>query len=1643
MDQNGHPDTLIATLNPPVYFHPYLFNHVFTDPEDTVLAANTTYAIVVRPDTPGTDLQLLSTSYDNEDTAIVDDWSIGDAFDIENGGSWAADSDGNALYIEVRGTVRVGPSLAPTALSATAVGDNRIDLSWTAPTDDGGSAITGYRIESSADGSTGWADLVADTGMAAATHSHTGLMPNTTRYYRVSAINGEGTSEPSGTANATTDYPEVTVQFGGGPYTVAEGGTQAVTVVLSEDPLQTTVIPLMATGQGGAESDDYSVPSSVTFNSGETSKPFNFTATQDDVDDDDESVRLTFGTSLPSKVSVGTIDEITVNITDDDDPQVTVMFARASYRVLEGDTIPVLVTLSANPEREVIIPITTTALGSTTAADYSVTQSSVTFNEGETSKTIEFTAKEDAEDDNGESVRLAIGGTLPSSVSEGTPSQTTVSIFADCAEVDIWCATAEFGARVYWEGRYSLYDNEVDNREFLHKGANYQLIGIIVPQNGHNAGDDNHVVLPFGIPERTKFYIQFLNLNATGLEQWKIPNNDWLDWTPHVSTVSDGETLTATLRFSEARRYASNWWWWAGRDIDDLRRAWKEGQLYKLRLVEDLRSERTPQPLNPPLYLRVQGEVNTTQTWLRWLTPQTRYDRVPPVDSYKIQWKQSSGSWDTPADISETTRGPRSQRPMSHFLDGLTPGVEYNIRVIATDSVGDSEPSNEVTYTKPASGQLALSNTPAEGEPRINGIPEAGQTLSADTTGIEDLDGLEDVVFQYRWLADDTDIASAAGPTYTVADADIGRAIRVRVSFTDDGGNEETLTSAPIVVTAGLQLRSATVNGTVLTLAYDEDLDTSVRPPDSAFAVNVNGKSRTPMGVAVGQSNVLLLLSQEVESADTVTVDYTAPDDTGGIQDILGRKADSFSGQAVTNNTAPADVGKSDPAQTPGSPDSLQVVRHESGQLRASWAAPDSGLGPTGYTLQWKESGADWADQEDTSGAIIEGTSHVITGLTDGVEYAVRVIATRDDAESEPSAEVTATPRDTTPPVPSSAAVDGDTLTITFDDALDAGQVPDKTTLAVTVAGASRGVDAASVSGSIVTITLVTAVFAGDAVTVDYTAPTDQSAARLQDLAGNAAASFSGQDVSNNTQAADRLTASGVPTSHDDHVTFELEFSEEFPLSYKTLRDHAFTVTGGDVTNARRLDPPSNVSWEIHVTPDGDGAMTIELPVTTDCTAEGAICTGDRRPLSSRLEVTVPGSGEAQQTPANSPAAGAPTITGTAQVGETLTADTTGISDGDGLDGVTFAYQWLAGDAEINGATASAYTLVDADEGKAISMQVSFTDDRGNNETLTSAVTGAVAPHPNTPATGAPTISGTAQVGETLTASTTDISDTDGLASASFSYQWLADDADISGATGNTYSVSDGDVGKTINVWVSFTDDAGNDEALTSAATAAVTAPETETQVPGTPRNLRAATGNSGELAVSWDAPSSDGGSEITGYRVQWKESSGSWDTPADVSETTVTGTAHTIPGLTDGTEYDVQVRAVNSEGAGEASPEAAATPVNPTPLTATVHDKPSSHDGSAAFTFELRFSENIEGLSYTTLQEHAFTVTGGSVSKARRLEPGKNVKWEITVQPSSNADVTIVLPITTDCAAQGAICTSDGRKLSSRVELTISGPSE
>ena len=113
-----------------------------------------------------------------------------------------------------------------------------------------------------------------------------------------------------------------------------------------------------------------------------------------------------------------------------------------------------------------------------------------------------------------------------------------------------------------------------------------------------------------------------------------------------------------------------------------------------------------------------------------------------------------------------------------------------------------------------------------------------------------------------------------------------------------------------------------------------------------------------------------------------------------------------------------------------------------------------------------------------------------------------------------------------------------------------------------------------------------------------------------------------------------------------------------------------------------------------------------------------------------------------------------------------------------------FTHQWLAGETGIKSATGSSYTLTENERGKAVRVRVSFTDDAGNPEARTSLATAGVEPRSDVLASGAPVIMGTAQVGETLTADTSGISDEDGLKQRGpTSYQWLADDADIAGAT--------------------------------------------------------------------------------------------------------------------------------------------------------------------------------------------------------------------------------------------------------------------
>ena len=108
--------------------------------------------------------------------------------------------------------------------------------------------------------------------------------------------------------------------------------------------------------------------------------------------------------------------------------------------------------------------------------------------------------------------------------------------------------------------------------------------------------------------------------------------------------------------------------------------------------------------------------------------------------------------------------------------------------------------------------QQRVSNTPATGAPGISGTPRTGETLTATTSQIADEDGLTNGVFSYQWIRTDltantdTGIDGATGSTYTVKPEEEGHAIKVRVTFTDDAGNEESLTSYAVLDKTGTPL---------------------------------------------------------------------------------------------------------------------------------------------------------------------------------------------------------------------------------------------------------------------------------------------------------------------------------------------------------------------------------------------------------------------------------------------------------------------------------------------------------------------------------------------------------------------------------------------------------------------------------------------------------------------------------------------------------------------------------------------------------------------------------------------------------------------------------------------------------------------
>ena len=286
-----------------------------------------------------------------------------------------------------------------------------------------------YQIE--AMGSDGLPDLTLTFDGNQEEDAYLVYSETTTQVHYVS-VSGSGSGTYTLSVIDVTDVVGqlVRVRFGAASYTVAEGSSVTVTVTLNADPQRRVEIPIAVTANG-AGTGDYSVTGTpVIFDSGQTSASFTVRALDDNDDDDGESLTLSFGTPLPDGVSTDTPASATVNLEDDDGGapvEVTASFGQASYSVAEGGSVTVTVTLSADPERTVTIPITKANQDDASNSDYSGVPADVTFNNGDTEKSFTFTAAADDIDDDGESVALGFGTNLPDGVTAGTTATVTIT----------------------------------------------------------------------------------------------------------------------------------------------------------------------------------------------------------------------------------------------------------------------------------------------------------------------------------------------------------------------------------------------------------------------------------------------------------------------------------------------------------------------------------------------------------------------------------------------------------------------------------------------------------------------------------------------------------------------------------------------------------------------------------------------------------------------------------------------------------------------------------------------------------------------------------------------------------------------------------------------------------------------------------------------------------------------------------------------------------------------------------------------------------------------------------------------------------------------------------------------------------------
>lgn len=679
------------------------------------------------------------------------------------------------------------------------------------------------------------------------------------------------------------------------------------------------------------------------------------------------------------------------------------------------------------------------------------------------------------------------------------------------------------------------------------------------------------------------------------------------------------------------------------------------------------------------------------------------------------------------------------------------PDASY-ITATATGNLGTSEFATNLFL---ATGNPA--NASPTGEVTVSGSLVQGALLTAANT-LVDANGRSGPL-QYQWLRNGTAIGGATGSTYTLTQADVGSSVSVTVSYTDDDGFAETVTSAPAGPIANLNdapVGTVTISG-VATQGETLAAAAAVTDADGLPATLQYQWYRNGAAISGATAASYELTQQDVGCRMTAAVIYT---------DLQGTAETVLSGE-----TSPV-LNTNDP------PTGALVINGaavEGQSLTANLGFSD-GDGLTGmFNVQW------YRDGIAVTGAT--GLNYSLTQMDVGARISVGVayVDAQGTAESINSAATAVVANINDAPTGNlnvlGDAREGALLTI-YQDIADTDGLPGTLNYqwyrdGVAIAGATSDSYAptqADVGGRI-------------SVGIQYTDNFGSAESRMSSAtapvtnanslpAGSVAVSGVAQQGSTLAAVAALTDADGLPAT----------------LNYQWYRD-GVAVAGANQQNY--VLTQSDVGAAISVT-----ASYVDLQGTAEAVGSAA--------TAPVLNI-------------NDAPAGGVTISGIAAEGETLTANPA-FSDADGVP-LNLNYQWYRDGVAIIGATAQTYGVSQLDTGTSLSVAVAYTDNQGSAENLVSAATAAVV-NRNDPPLGTVTIVGPPAENELLSAQLA-FTDGDGLP-AGFNYQWYRNGAAVAGATQQDYRLAEADVGATMTVTVTYVDLQGTAETLASAASTPV-----------------------------------------------------------------------------------------------------------------------------------------------------------------------------------------------------------------------------